>query len=174
MTSRPDGPTTFQKSTHRCNVPHKPDLRTANYAPEFPLNVITIAAIFTVSTDAAVTASAAVTTVAAIFTVSTDAAVTAAAASIIAVTAAAVYTAGSIAIIPNSFRRRRLLHYRTADTVARRLQNHQFRRRCLCLRSSSTSGPPVQDEDLTSEGTASVMADKRRATSDRVKNDGNE
>jgi hypothetical protein len=100
---------TTTTGAHRCNVPHKPDLRTANYAPEFPPNVITVAAIFTVSTDAAVTASAAVT---------------ATAASIIAITAAAVYTAGSVAIIPTSFRRRRLLRYRTADTVARRLQNH--------------------------------------------------
>jgi hypothetical protein len=93
----------------RCNVPHKPDLRTANYAPEFPLNIITIAAIFTISTDTAITASAAIT---------------AAATSIIAVTAAAVYTAGSVTIIPTSFRRCRLLRYRTADTVARCLQNH--------------------------------------------------
>jgi hypothetical protein len=38
----------------------------------------------------------------------------------------------------------------------------------------SASGPPDRDEDLTSEGTASMMADKRRATSDREKNDGNE
>jgi hypothetical protein len=101
--------------------------------------------------------------------------VIATAASIIAVTATAVfiasiataiYTAGSIAVIPTSFRRRRLLHYRTADIVARRLQDHQFRRRRLCLQSSSASSPPVWDEDLTSEGTTSVMADKRRATSD--------
>jgi hypothetical protein len=175
----------------RCNVPHKPDLRTANYAPEFPPSVITAAAVFTVITAAAVftVSTAAIFTVstAAIFTASaaitaavvyvTAAAFTviaaAAAAVFIASIATAVYTAGSIAVIPTSFRRRRLLHYRTADIVARRLQDHRFRCRRLCLRSSSASGPPVRDEDLTSEGTASVMADKRRATSDREKNDGN-
>jgi hypothetical protein len=82
--------TWIEISVSRCNVPHKPDLRTANYAPEFPPNVITVAAIFTISTDAAVTAAAA--------------SIIAVTASIIAVTAAAVYTAGSVAIIPTSFR----------------------------------------------------------------------
>jgi hypothetical protein len=83
-------------------------------------------------------------------------------------------TAGSVTVIPTSFRRRRLLHYRTANIVARRLQDHRFRRRRLRLQSSSASGPPVRDEDLPSEGTASVMADRRRTTGDREKNDGNE
>jgi hypothetical protein len=157
--------------------------------PEFPPSVITAAAvftvstaaIFTVSTDAVSTASAAITA-AVVYVTATAFTVIAAAASIIAVTAAAVfiasiatavYTAGSVAVIPTSFRRRRLLHYCTADIVARRLQDHRFHRRHLCLRSSSASGPPVRDEDLTSEGTVSVMADKRRATSDREKNNGN-
>jgi hypothetical protein len=83
-------------------------------------------------------------------------------------------TAGSVAVIPTSFRHRRLLHYRTADIVARRLQDHRFRRCRLRLRSLSASSPPVRDENLPSEGTASVMADRRRATGDREKNDGNE
>jgi hypothetical protein len=124
----------------RCNVPHKPDLRTANYAPEFPLSVITTAAvftvstaaIFTVSTDAVSTASAAITA-AVVYVTAAAFTVIAAAASIIAVTAAgvfitsiatAIYTAGSVAVIPTSLRRHRLLHYRTADIVARRLQDH--------------------------------------------------
>jgi hypothetical protein len=54
------------------------------------------------------------------------------------------------------------------------LQEHRFRHCRLCLQSSSASGPPVRDEDLTSKGTTSVMADKIRATSDQEKNDGNE
>jgi hypothetical protein len=177
-------------SSCRCNVPHKPDLRTANYAPEFPPSVITAAAVFTVSTAAIFTVStntvstaSAAITAAVVYVTAAAFTIIAAAASIIAVTAAAVfiasiatavYTAGSITVIPTSFCRCRLLHYRTADIVACHLQDHQFRRRRLCLRSSSASGPPVRDEDLTSEGTASVMADKGRATSDREKNDGNE
>jgi hypothetical protein len=66
----------------------------------------------------------------------------------------------------------RLLH--SAATAARCLQYRWFRRRHLRLRSVSASGPPVRDEDLPSESTASVMADRRHATGDRERNDGNE
>jgi hypothetical protein len=88
----------------RCNVPHKPDLRTANYAPEFPLSVITAAAVFTVSTaaiftvsTAAISTASATITTAVIYVTAAAFTVIATAASIITVTATAVFIA-SIAI----------------------------------------------------------------------------
>jgi hypothetical protein len=71
----------------QCNVPHKPDLRTANYAPEFPPSVITAAAIFTVSTAAIFTVSTATVSTASAAITAAIVYVTAAAASIITVTA---------------------------------------------------------------------------------------
>jgi hypothetical protein len=56
----------------QCNVLHKPDLRTTDYAPEFPpicrllslfLSVTTTAAVFTIVITAAVNVTSTVTTV---------------------------------------------------------------------------------------------------------------
>jgi hypothetical protein len=93
----------------RCNVPHKPDLRTANYAPEFPPSVITAAAvftvssaaIFTVSTDAVSTASAAITAAVVYVTAAAFTVIAAAAAAVfIASITTTVYTTGSIPSSP--------------------------------------------------------------------------
>jgi hypothetical protein len=72
--------------------------------------------------------------------------------------------------------------YRTAGTVTHHLHYRRycsvisisFHLRHLRLRQTSASGQPVQDEDLLSEGTASMTADTRCITDDREENDGGE
>jgi hypothetical protein len=82
----------------RCNVPHTPDLRTANYAPEFP-PICRLPSPFSSVT----TTASAVYVTAAVFTVSTAAVSTAS-------TATAVFTATAVVSVYSASASDKSLH----------------------------------------------------------------
>jgi hypothetical protein len=108
------------KAAFHCNVAHKPDLRTANYAPEFPpiyhlpspfSSVTTTAAIFTIVITAATAVYvssivSAVLNITAVFTVSTAVVIVTAAISI----ASAVFTATTTISVSSASASDRLPH----------------------------------------------------------------